>query len=249
VPAVVTEAASAVTRTSAILNALVNPGGLVSECKFEFGTSTAYGSTVTCAPAPGSGARPVAVSAAIAGLAASTVYHFRVSATNVDGTGAGSDRTFRTLALQAASPPLAISAARLTISAARLTHRLFRVGRQATAISARKKPLGTSFRFTLSAAAKVQIAITRSAPGLRHAHSCLAPTDKLKRARAKRCTRTLTVATLTRANEPKGAGSVPFSGRVGRRALSPRSYNAVLSASNAAGRSKPVTLSFTIVRS
>jgi len=248
VPTVVTDAATAVTQTSAILNGLVTPGGLVSECEFEFGTSAAYGSTVTCTPSLGFGASPVPVSAAITGLAAGTVYHFRVSATNVDGTGAGSDRSFRTVAIQAASSPPAISAAKLTISAVRLTHRLFRVGKQPTAISASKKPLGTSFRFTLSAAAKLQIAITRSAPGLQHAHSCLAPTDKLKRAHAKRCTRTLTVATLTRANVPKGADSVPFSGRIDRRALSPRSYNAVLSASNAAGRSKPVTLSFTVVR-
>ena len=39
-----TEAASSVTQTSATLNATVNPnGGEVSECKFEYGTTTAYG--------------------------------------------------------------------------------------------------------------------------------------------------------------------------------------------------------------
>ena len=134
------------------------------------------------------------------------------------------------------------------LSSASLTNRRFRVGKAATAISAKKAPTGTSFHFTLPAPAKLQIAITRSAPGLRHGKSCLTPTNKLKRAHAKRCTRTLTLGTLIRASEPQGADSVSFSGRIGRRALSPGAYHAVLSASDAAGKSKPVTLGFTVVR-
>jgi hypothetical protein len=95
---------------------------------------------------------------------------------------------------------------------------------------------------------KLTITITRTAPGLRRGHSCLAPTAKLRHKHAKHCTRTITVGTLTRSREPAGPDKVPFSGRIGNRALSPRSYNAILRASNAAGPSKPVRLSFTIVR-
>jgi IPT/TIG domain-containing protein len=96
-PTVVTEAASALTQTSATVNASVNPnGGEVSECKFEYGTSTAYGSSAACSPAPGSGTSPVAVSASVAGMTAHTTYHFRISATNPGGTRTGSDRTFNT---------------------------------------------------------------------------------------------------------------------------------------------------------
>ena len=134
------------------------------------------------------------------------------------------------------------------ISAASLTNKRFRVAAKATAISARKAPLGTRFRFTLSAAARLQITITRSAPGLRRGRSCLAPTATLRRAHAKRCSRVLTVGTLTRSSEPKGADSVAFSGRIGHRALSPRLYHAVLSATDIGGRSNSVTLSFTVVR-
>jgi len=133
------------------------------------------------------------------------------------------------------------------ITAAALTNRRFRVGGKATAVAAAKVPIGTAFHLTLSAAASLQIMITRTAPGLRHGHSCLAPTNELKRAHAERCARTLTLATLTRTGEPKGADSVSFSGRIGQRALPAGAYQAVLSASDAAGRSRPVTLGFTIV--
>ncbi len=96
-PTVVTGTASALTQTSATLNATVNPnGGEVGECKLEYGPTEAYGSSAPCTPSPGSGTSPVAVSASVAGLAAHTAYHFRISASNVGGTGTGSDRTFTT---------------------------------------------------------------------------------------------------------------------------------------------------------
>ena len=41
-----TDTASSVTQTAATLNATVNPnGGEVSECEFEYGTTTSYGKT------------------------------------------------------------------------------------------------------------------------------------------------------------------------------------------------------------
>jgi subtilase family serine protease len=69
----------------------------VTECEFEYGTSTSYGSKAPCKSLPGSGSSPVAVSASIAaGLAANTEYHFRISATNAAGTAKGEDLTFKT---------------------------------------------------------------------------------------------------------------------------------------------------------
>ena len=94
-PTVVTAAASSITQTSATLNATVNPNeGEVSECKFEYGTSIAYGSSASCSSLPGKGTSPVAVSASVTGLTANATYHFRISATNPGGTGTGSDQTF-----------------------------------------------------------------------------------------------------------------------------------------------------------
>jgi hypothetical protein len=96
-PAVVTGAASAVTQTTATLTGTVNPnGGEVGECKLEYGTSTAYGSSTACSTAPGSGAGAVAVSAPVRGLSPNTTYHFRISATNAGGTSAGADVSFAT---------------------------------------------------------------------------------------------------------------------------------------------------------
>jgi len=96
-PTPITKPASSVAQTTATLNATVNPnGGEVSECRFEYGETNSYGSTVSCSSPPGSGTSPVGVSAAISGLTANTTYHFRISATNATGTSKGSDETFKT---------------------------------------------------------------------------------------------------------------------------------------------------------
>ena len=97
-PSVTTEAASSLTPTSATLNASVNPNGAnVSECQFEYGISTSYGTSAPCSSLPGAGSSPVAVSAALTGLAANAEYHYRISATNSAGTSKGSDETFKTV--------------------------------------------------------------------------------------------------------------------------------------------------------
>src|SRR4029077_11747186 len=62
----------------------------------EYGTTTSYGSSAACVPAPGSGTSAVAVSASVSGLAANTTYHFRISASNAGGSSSGGDRTLST---------------------------------------------------------------------------------------------------------------------------------------------------------
>jgi len=96
-PTVVTKAASSLESSSAMLNATVNPNGEpVSVCAFEYGTSTEYGHTQPCSSLPGSGNTPVAVSAHVGGLAARTIYHFRILATDPSGTSLGKDKTLTT---------------------------------------------------------------------------------------------------------------------------------------------------------
>jgi hypothetical protein len=134
------------------------------------------------------------------------------------------------------------------IRAASLSARRFRVASQSTAVAARA-PLGTTFRFTLSAAASVQIALTRPAAGVRSGPRCVTPTRALRRAHARGCLRSLGVGTLARTSEALGTDRVPFTGRIGRHALAGAHYTATLTARNAAGASKPVSLAFVIVGS
>jgi hypothetical protein len=91
--------------TSATLNATLNPMYFDTTYHFEYGTSTSYGTT---APVPdgdiGSGSghhvddeeSDITVSQPLTGLQAATTYHYRVVATNANGTTEGPDHTFST---------------------------------------------------------------------------------------------------------------------------------------------------------
>jgi hypothetical protein len=101
-PAVKAEFASAVGANSATLNATINPDGLATTYRFEYGPTAAYGST---APAPeghaGSGVADVTVSLLVQGLSPGLTYHYRVVAINSLGATEGADRTFTTRAGEA----------------------------------------------------------------------------------------------------------------------------------------------------
>jgi WD40-like Beta Propeller Repeat len=99
-PPVVEEAfVSNVASSSATLHAKIDPEGSETTYRFEYGTSTAYGSSV---PVPdgivGSGIVGVAVSAHPQDLSPSTTYHYRVVAlvASRSETVPGSDGTFMT---------------------------------------------------------------------------------------------------------------------------------------------------------
>lgn len=97
-PVIDGESSSNLGATSATLNAQVNPFGNDTTCHFEYGLTTAYGSTAPCTPSDlGSSFADQNASAMISGLAPSTMYHFRVVATNSAGTTDGTDMTFTTL--------------------------------------------------------------------------------------------------------------------------------------------------------
>ena len=126
-----------------------------------------------------------------------------------------------------------------------LARRTFRVGRAATAVAA-AVARGTTVRYTLSEAAKVTIAVARKAAGRRKGRKCVAPTSELRH--AKRCTRYRSEGRLVRAGRP-GAASIPFSGRIGKRALAVGVHRMTLSATDPSGNaSKGSRLSFRIVR-
>ncbi len=96
-PSATTEAAGEVGSTSATLTASVDPNGsAVTECRFDFGPTAAYGESVPCGGSVGAGTAPVQVSGHVVGLSGSSPYHFRVVVTNAAGTVYGDDMTFMT---------------------------------------------------------------------------------------------------------------------------------------------------------
>src|SRR4051794_10468086 len=94
-PSIASRAASAVASLSATLNASVNPRSLATTVRFEYGTSTAYG-TSTPEQAIGAGGSAVPVSAPVSGLRPGTRYSYRAVATSAAGVVRGANRTFTT---------------------------------------------------------------------------------------------------------------------------------------------------------
>ena len=78
----------------------MNPNGLETSYRFEYGETTAYGSEApTSAQSAGDGSEDIEVETGLKGLHPATTYHYRVVATNSDGATYGEDRTFTTRAL------------------------------------------------------------------------------------------------------------------------------------------------------
>ncbi len=98
-PIVSTGSASEITTRGAKLSGKVNPTGLATTYQFEYGTTTAYGAS---APVPGkgigAGIEEQDASETIGGLKLGTIYHYRLAATNSEGTTFGKDKTFTTVA-------------------------------------------------------------------------------------------------------------------------------------------------------
>ncbi|HTA14933.1 MAG TPA: hypothetical protein VK781_08760 [Solirubrobacteraceae bacterium] len=113
-------ASSDITSNSATLEGVVDPNGEpVSACQFEYGTDTSYDSPPTpCSTAPGSGVTPVSVNSELSGLRAGTLYHYRLSAANANGTNQNSDGTFTTLPTAPAVNDRPLTASNITRTAA-----------------------------------------------------------------------------------------------------------------------------------
>jgi hypothetical protein len=115
-PTAITGPVSEVRATTATATGTVNPNGLATSWYFEYGTTTAYGKRTPTRSA-GSGTQNVPVTEALTGLTPGTTYHYRLVATNRDGTSRGADGVFTTL-----STPVAVTGAvsNVTTTSARL---------------------------------------------------------------------------------------------------------------------------------
>ena len=93
-PVIITNGATNVTASSGTLNGSLDPHGLTTTIFFQYGTTTTYGSATAMQSQTGNTYRNI--TASVVGLTSHTTYHFRMVATNANGTRMGSDRTFTT---------------------------------------------------------------------------------------------------------------------------------------------------------
>lgn len=96
-PSVATDTATGVTSTGATLNGTINANGVSTAVTFQYGLTTAYGTTVTANQSPVTGTADTPVSKAISGLGNGITYHYRVIGVSTGGTTNGFDKTFTTV--------------------------------------------------------------------------------------------------------------------------------------------------------
>jgi hypothetical protein len=137
-PTVTTAPASSVEQATAQLNGQLNPNSSSTAYYFQWGTSTAYGNTSGTGSTNNRGT-VLPVSVVVTGLTPDTTYHYRLVATNANGTSSGADQTFTT----SAPPPPAPEYGRYNGTTSEGWPIHIRVGTNATTITA------VSFSFTL----------------------------------------------------------------------------------------------------
>lgn len=142
------------------------------------------------------------------------------------------------------------------LGAVKLSRTSFRVAATPTPIAAaRRRPgKGTTIGFTLTEPAGVTFTVERRLAGRllktrgSKGRACRRQTKANRKRSNRRCTFVRSAGSFSRA-APAGRNSVAFSGRIGRRRLSPGRYRLTITAKDAAGNvSKPTSVGFRIVR-
>jgi hypothetical protein len=239
-PDVSTGAATGISATGATLGGQLAANAVAASYHFEYGKTTTYGSSTV--PQLASGVTSLPVGAVLSGLARDTIYHYRLVASNPDGTTIGTDQTFRTAGAVAAAgsgrPRFLSASVRPGVFA------VHRAGRAATR-GRRRPPIGTTFRYSLSEPARVLFTIERILPGRRVGRACVAQTAHNRKRRP--CVR-LAKPRRFAVGAIAGSNITRFTGRIGGRALVPGRYRVTLVATDATGsRSAPKRLTFRVV--
>lgn len=138
------------------------------------------------------------------------------------------------------------------VSKLAVTPKRFRVAKAPTAVTAAKgregrrksAPAGTRIALTLNMGATVTLTFERKLAGRKRGGKCVKPTRALRS--AKRCARYVKRGALTRSFPTGGAKSVPFSGRIGRKALGAGSYRVAAVATAGGRRSVAQRTTFTV---
>lgn len=131
-PGTTTGSATAVGLSSATLAGQVNSNNNETSYDFQYGATSSYGATTPAQITNGNAALPV--SATLKGLTPGTTYHYRLLATNANGTSYGADATFTTIPPPAPTPT---------------TQRIGGIGETTAILNGRVNPNGyaTSYEF------------------------------------------------------------------------------------------------------
>jgi CSLREA domain-containing protein len=222
-PLAATTAATNIAFSSATVNGMVDPSFRETTAQFEFGRTTDYGSS-TPVQIVGSGNGQLAFSAGLTGLRQGVTYHFRLVATNAEGTTTGADQTFTTLDK---TPP--------ALTLLRVDPGLFH------------RPSGATIRFTLSEPAMVTLRFDHVLRGVKLRGRCVRRTRRNRRRRP--CTRYLAVPATLVLTGTEGANSFHFDAKVGEKLLAFGAYRLRARARDAAGnQGKTVAAAFRILR-
>jgi len=117
-PFVHTLTSNSVTLNSATITGSANAAGLTLSTYFDYGTSTAYGTSVAASPGSVTGSTTTAIQYAVSGLNPLTTYHYRARSVADNGMiSYGVDSTFTTLPV----PPVVITTAATAVTAAGAT--------------------------------------------------------------------------------------------------------------------------------
>jgi sugar lactone lactonase YvrE len=92
--------------SGAILSGTVNPNGFETTASFEYGLTSTYGSSASVTLSSSNGTTAQNVSAALTGLSPATLYYYRLTASNVDGTTSTSGGTFTTMSAMSTNADL-----------------------------------------------------------------------------------------------------------------------------------------------
>jgi hypothetical protein len=185
----------------------------VTDCQFEFGSTSAYGSKAPCAQGAGAGNAQVAVSAPLASLSAQRTYHFRIVATTPGGTAQGADRTFTTATTATLGPRL---------SGLRLKPKAFHAQRKG---HRHRAPTGTTISYMDSQPAVTTFTILQARRGVRSHGRCVAPPrHRHGKSKLRRCTRSVSRGGFSHRDRRSGIERLRFDGRIHGRPLAAGGY-------------------------
>jgi hypothetical protein len=243
-PAASTSSASAIAATTATLNGSgFNPDLASGTVRFEYGTTTAYGSRTSSVPIAAT-VRNAGAGAPVSGLAPNTLYHYRLVVTNAVSTARGDDRTFTTTPTATPTPrptPTPSLRHRPKISHLKLAPRNLIAASHRGAITA--PHTGATVSYTETQRATTTFVVQRPAAGRRAGRACVRPSRRNHT--HKRCIRWVGVGRFTHRDLP-GPNRFHFSGRVNGHKLRAGSYRLHASPRSSGGAGPAVDSRFKV---